>query len=105
MAFLPLPAEAKSLARVIHKFQRDTGNRKTFHIESTLQKLVDRIVATEPINSFLLDVFKKKIKAAAFSSSRFYNSFWFTDTDNFPAPIACFEELIANSQVIDSLLQ
>ena len=105
MAFLSLPAEAESLACAIHEFQHDISNKKASHIESTLQELVDRVAATEPINSPLLDVPKKKTRAAASASSRFYNSSWLTDTDKFPEAVARFKELIANSQVMDSSLQ
>lgn len=105
MTFLPLPAEAKSLARAIRKFQRDTGNKKASCIESTMQELVNRVAATEPINLPFRDVTRRKTRAAAFASSHFYDSFWLTDTDKFLEAVARFEELIADSRTIDSTLQ
>lgn len=105
MAFLPLLVEAKSLARAIHEFQHNTSNRKASRIESTLQKLVDHIAVTETINSPLLNISNKKTRAVASISSRFYDTSWLTDTDKFPAIVAHFEELLANSQVMDSSLQ
>lgn len=59
MAFLYFPAEAKSLIRTIYKFQRVTDNKKASRIESTLQKLINRVAATEPLGLPLL-VSKKK---------------------------------------------
>lgn len=105
MAFPLLSAEAKSLAHAIHKFLRKTGNKKASHIKSTLQKLVNCIAATEAINSPLLNILKRKTKAAESAFSRFYNSSWLTDTDKFCTIVTRFEELIANSQIMDSFFQ
>lgn len=105
MVFLPFPAEAKSLARAIRKFQYDTGNKKASRIESTLQELVDHIDATEPINLPLRNITRKKTRTAASASSYFYDSSWFIDTGKFPEAIARFEELIADSRTMDSALQ
>lgn len=105
MVFLPLPVEAKSLACVIREFQHNTGNKKASHIKSTLQELVNYVAATEPINLLLLNIPKRKTRAAVSASSRFYNSSWLTDTDKFPEAVAHFKELIADSQTMDSFLQ
>ncbi len=104
MAFHYLPAETESFAYTIHKFQRNTSNKKTSHIDPTLQKLVNCVADTELINPPLFDVSKKKTRAAAFASSRFYNSSWFTDADKFPEVVARFEEVMVISQVMDSSL-
>ena len=105
MTSLSLPAEAESLARAIHEFQRDTGNKKASRIDSILQRLVERVAATDPLSSPLLEALKRKTKAAASVFSCFYNPSWLTDTDKFPAAIARFEEIIADSQMMDSSLQ
>ena len=105
MAFLSLSAEAKSLARAIHEFQHDTGNKKASHIDSALQELVDCVAATEPINSPLLGVSKRKTRAATSASSRFYDFSWLTNADKFPKAVARLKEITANSQVMDSSLQ
>lgn len=105
MAFLSLPTEAESLACVIHKFQRNTGNKKATRIKSTLQKLINCIATTEPIGLPILDVPKKKKRAAASASSGFYDSSWLTDVDMFPKVVAHFEEVIANSCTMNSSLQ
>ncbi len=105
MASLSLPAKAESLARAIHEFQRDTGNKKASCIESTLQELVDHIAATKPKKSPLLDVPKRKTRASASASSRFYDFSWITDPDKFPEAVARFEEVVANSRTMDSSLQ
>lgn len=104
MAFFSLPTEAKRLARTIYKFPRNIGNKKASCIEFTLQELVDHIATIKPINPPLFDIFKRKTRAAASTSSCFYNSFWFTNADKFSKAIVCFEEIIANSQTIDSSL-
>lgn len=96
MAFFPLPVEAKSLAHAICKFQYNTDNKKTSYIESILQKLVDCVAAIEPINFFLHNVVRTKIRAAASASFCFYNFSWLTNTDKFLEAIARFEELIAD---------
>ena len=105
MALLSLPAEAESLARAIHEFQRNTGHRKASRVESTLQELVDRVAATEPINPPRVDVPKRKTRTASSTSCRFYDSSWFTDTDKFPEVVARFAELIADTHTMDSSLQ
>ncbi len=105
MASLSLPAKAESLARAIHEFQRNIGNKKASRIESTLQELVDRIAATEPKNSPLLNVSKRKTRASASTSSRFYDSSWITNADKFSEAVARFEEVVANSRTMDSSLQ
>lgn len=74
MAFLYLPAEAKSLVRTIYKFQHDTDNKKASRIESTLQELINCVAATELLDLSLL-VSKKKTRVAVFASSHFYNFF------------------------------
>ena len=104
MAFFSLPAEAESLARAIHEFQRDTGNNKASRINSTLQELVDCVAATEP-DPLFLDVSKRKTRAAASASSRFYDSSWLTNADKFPEAVTYFKDITANSQVMDSSLQ
>lgn len=105
MAFFSFQAEVESFARAIYEFQQDTGNKKVSCIESTLQELVDHVIATKPINISLLNVSKRKTRAAASASSYFYDSSWLIDTDKFPKAIAHFEEVIANFQTIDSSLQ
>ena len=105
MALFSLPAEAKSLARAIHEFQRDTGHKKAFCIKSTLQELVNRVAAIEPINPPRLDVPKRKTRAASSASSCFYDSSWLTNTDKFPEAVARFVEIIADSHTMDSSLQ
>ncbi len=105
MAFRSLLAEAKSLARAIYKFQRNTGNKKIPYINPTLSELIDRVSVTKPINPHLLDIPKKKTKVAISASSRYYDSFWLTDADKFPRAVACFNKIIANSQIMDSSLQ
>lgn len=59
IAFYFLPTEAKSLARTIHKFKYDIGNKKTSYINLILQELVNRVAAIESINPPFLDVSKK----------------------------------------------
>ena len=105
MAFFSLPAEVESLAHTIHEFQHDTGNKKASHIDSAFQELVDRVAATEPINSLLLGVSKRKTRAATSASSCFYNSSWLTNADKFPKAVARLKEITANSQVMDSSLK
>lgn len=105
MAFYSLPAETKSLARTIYKFKHNTGNKKAFCMDSTLQELVNCVAAIGPINPPLLDVPKKRIKVAASASSRFYDSSWLTDTDKFPRAVAHFDKIISNSQIMDFSLQ
>lgn len=99
MSFLPLLGEVKSFARAIHKFQHDTGNKKTSCINSALQDFVDYVTATELKDLPLLDVFKKKTRAARSGSSRFYNTSWFIDIDKFPRAVARFGKIFANSQI------
>lgn len=105
MALLSLLAEAESLVRAIHKFQRDTGHKKASRIESTLQEIVDRVATTEPKNPPHLDVPKRKTRAASSASSCFYDSSWLTDTDQFSEAVACFAKIIADARTIDSSLQ
>lgn len=105
MAFLSLLAEAKDLARAIYQFQRDMGNKKAFCINSILQKLVNRIATTKLFNLLHLDVPKRKTRVASSVSSRFYDYFWLTDPDKFSKIVARFEQIMANSQIIDSFLQ
>lgn len=101
MALFSLLAEAEGLAHTIYVFQRDTGNRKASCINSALQELVDHVTATEPINLLLLNVFKGKTRAATSTSSHIYDSSWLTNVDKFPKAVAHFEEIIANTQVMD----
>lgn len=101
MVFLSLSAEVKSPVRTIHEFQYDIGNKRAFRIKSTLQELVNRIAATEPINLPFLNIPKKKTRAAVSASSRFYDFSWFTDVDKFPKAVAYFMKIIANSQTMD----
>lgn len=105
MAFVFLPPEVESLVHAIHKFQHDTGHRMTSYIDLALQILVDYVAVTKPINSRLLDVFRKTTRVVAFTSSCFYDLFWLTDIDKFPATVSCFEKVILYSEVIDSSLQ
>lgn len=105
MALLSLPIEAESLARAIHKFQRDTGNRKASRIGITLQELVNRVATTKLINPPLFDIPRQKTRAVVSASSCFYDSSWLTNADKFPEAIARFKEVIANSQIMDSSLQ
>ena len=105
MAFFSLPVEAKDLAHAIPKFQRETGNKKASRINSALQKLVDRVVAIKLINLPLLNVSKRKTRAATSTFSRFYNSSWLTNADKFPETVAHFKEITAHSQIMDSSLQ
>ena len=105
MVSLSLSAEAKSLARAIYEFQRNTGNKKASQIDFTLQRLVERVAATDPLSSPLLEAPKKKTRAAASASSRFYDPSWLTDTNKFPAAVARFEEIKGNSQMMDSSFQ
>lgn len=105
MALLSLPAKAENFAHAIYEFQCDTGNKKAFCIKTTLQELVDHVAATEPINSLLLDVPKRKTRAVASTSFRFYDSSWLINTNKFFETIAHFKKLITNSQTIDSFLQ
>lgn len=105
MTSLSLPVEAESFAQAIHKFQRDTGNKKASCIESTLQELINRIAATEPKNSPVLDILKNKTIASASTSSRFYDSSWIIDPDKFSGVVAHFEEVVANSGTMDSSFQ
>lgn len=105
MAFRSLPAEAESLACAIHEFQLNTGNKKASCINPTLQELVNRVAATEPINRPLISVSKRKTRVATSASSRFYDSSWLTDADKFPRAVACFDEITANSQIKDSSFQ
>lgn len=105
VALLPFPVEAESFAHAIRKFQRNIGNKKASHIESTLQELVDHVAATEPINLPLYNVTRRKTRAATSAFSCFYNSSWLTDTNKFPKTVTRFEELIADSQTMDSAFQ
>ncbi len=105
MAFCSLPAEVESLARAIHKFQCDTSNKKAFCIDPTLPELVNRVVATKPINRSLLNILRRRTREAAIASSRFYNSSWLIDTDKFSRTVAHFDEITVNSQIIDFSLQ
>ncbi len=105
VASLSLPAEAESLAHAIHKFQRDTDNKKASQIDSILQRLVERIAVTGLLNLPPLNAPKKKTRAVASTSFRFYNPSWFTDTDKLPTTVVCFKEIITNSQIMDSSLQ
>ena len=105
MASLSLPVEAESFARAIYEFQCNTGNKKASWIDSTLQRLVERVAASNLLSSPLLEAPKRKARAVASVSSRFYDPFWLMDTDKFPATVAHFEEIITNSQMMDSSLQ
>lgn len=105
MAFFPFPAKAEIFARAIHEFQRNTGDKKTFRINSALQELINRVAAIKPRDSPLLDISKRRIRAAKSASSHFYDTSWLTDTDKFPKTVAHFKEITANSQIIDSCLQ
>ena len=105
MAFFSLLAEAESLARAIHKFQHNTGNKKASDIDSALQKLVDHIAATKPINSPIFGVSKRKTKAATSAFSRFYDSSWLTNVGKFPKVVAHLKKITNNSQIMDSSLQ
>ena len=97
MAFFSFLAEAKNPTCAIYKFQRDTGNKKVFCIDFTLQELINHIAATESINPSLLNISKKKIRAVASALPYFYNSSWLINTDKFLKAIARFEELMTNS--------
>ncbi len=105
MALLSLPIETESLARAIHKFQCDIGNRKASCIKITLQELVNRVATTKPINPPFFDIPRRKTRAVVYASSRFYDSSWLTNADKFPETITRFKEVIANSQIMDSSLQ
>lgn len=97
MAFLSLLAETKNLARAIYEFQHDISNKQVSRIDATLQELVDRMAAIKLINPPLLDVPRRKTRASASASSRFYNSSWLTDLDKFLEAITRFKEVIPNS--------
>lgn len=105
MVFLSLPAEVKSLAHAIYKFQRDIGNKKASCINFTLQELVNFVVSTKLINTPLFNISKRKTRAAASVSSQFYDSSWLTNVNKFLKAVVCFKEIIANSQVMDSFFQ
>lgn len=94
--------EVKSLAYIIHKFLCNTSNKKNSCIHSILQELIDCIAATKLINAYLLDISKKKIRAALFAFSRYYDSFWLTDIEKFPRPDTHFAKITANFQIMDS---
>lgn len=105
MAFFSLLAEAESFTHDIYKFQSDIGNKKASQIDSTLQKLIERIAIIGFLNLSLLNVSKRKIRTVASASSHFYDFSWLIDTDKFPVAVACFEKIIANSQIMESSLQ
>lgn len=63
MNFFLLLVEVESFAYAIHKFQRDTSNKKIFCINSALQELDNCVAATKPKDP-LLDVSKKKNKSS-----------------------------------------
>ncbi len=93
-----------SFARAIHELQHNTSNKKASLINSTLQRLVERVVVTNLQSSPLLNTPKRKTRIAASASSHFYDLFWLTDIDKFPIAVACFKEIMANSQIMDSSL-
>lgn len=105
MAFFSLSTEAKSFAYAIQKFQYNTRNNKVFRINSTLQKLVNRVVATELINPLLFSISKRKTKVVASVSSGFYNFSRLTNADKLLKPVAHFKKITTNSQVKNSSLQ
>lgn len=70
-----------------------------------LQDLIDCIAATKVKDPPLFDVSKKRTRATRSASSHFYDAFLLTDVDKFPKAVACFEEIAANSQIMDSSIQ
>lgn len=105
MTFLSFSREAKSLAHNIYEIQYDTSNRKAFHIDLALQDLVNCVAATKSKDSPLLDIFKRRTRAAKSASSCFYDISWLTDVDKFPEAVAHFKKISTNFQIMDSSIQ
>ena len=97
----PAESKAASFACAIAEFQQDTGRTKRSRIDPGLQTFVDSLVPP-----FLLEPTPPKRRTrTAGEPSPSYNSSWLTDTDKFPEAVSHFEEITANSKIMESSLQ
>ncbi len=86
---------------MIAEFQQDTGRTKRSRIDPGLQAFVDSLIPPFLLEPALL----KRHTRTAKEPSPSYNPSWLTDADKFPAVVSRFEEITANSRVMDSSLQ
>ncbi len=97
----PTESKAASLTRAIAEFQRDTGRTKRFRINPDLQAFVNSLLSL----LLLKPALPKCCTRATREPLPSYDCSWLIDPDKFPAAMSRFEEIIANSQVIDTSLQ
>lgn len=97
----PFESKATSLACAIADFQQNTGYTKHFWIDSGLQAFVNSLIP-----SFLLEPTPpKRYTKTARELSPSYNPSWLTDVAKFSEAVFRFEEITANSKIMDSSFQ